>query len=165
MTKIKMLDVEAARGIAFRFLGYSARSRAEIQKRLERDEFPDEIITQVIGELEAAGYLNDTKFAQDWVEDRADRKRYGRTRLAAELSRKGVDRESIHEALAGIDEEAEFSRALRAAEAKWSPETLQTLDFMTLQAEKKRIANFLQRRGFPWQTITKVLAALMENKE
>jgi regulatory protein len=163
--KIKILDIEAARVVAFRFLGYSARSRAEIQKRLERDEFPDKIITQVIGELETAGYLDDTKFAQDWVEDRADRKRYGRTRLAAELNRKGVDRESIQEALEGMDEDAEFGRALRAAEAKWDPETLRALDFLTFQAEKKRIAGFLQRRGFSWQTITKVLAALMENKE
>lgn len=163
--KIKALDIEAARVVAFRFLGYSARSRAEIEKRLERDEFPPEIITQVLGEMEASGYLNDTKFAQDWVEDRAERKRYGRTRLASELNRKGIDSETIHQALDTVDEESEFRRALRAAEAKWDTETLQRLEFLDRQTEKRRIAGFLQRRGFSWQTITQVLTVLMENNK
>src|SRR5438045_202053 len=108
---MKKLDIEAARAVAFRFLGYSARTRAEIEQRLARDEFPPEIVTQVIGELKEQGFLDDSGFARHWVDDRADRKRYGRKRLAAELSRKGIDRETAAEVLDTIAEDDEYRRA------------------------------------------------------
>ena len=162
---MKSLDIEAARVVAFRFLGFAARTRSEIEQRLRRDEFPIEIVAQVIGELEGMGYLDDAGFARHWIEDRADRKRYGRTRLAAELNRKGVDRETASEALESIDEGAEYRRAADAARGRWTAEQLASLDAIALQKEKSRISGFLQRRGFSWQTIKKVLDGLMENPE
>lgn len=160
---MKKLDIEAARVVAFHFLGYSARTRAEIEKRLARDEFPADIIDQVLGELQDQGFLDDAGFARHWVEDRADRKRYGRTRLKAELTRKGIDRDTAAEALDTIGEDDEFRRAMLAAGSRWEPEALQMLDPHALQKEKSRIAGFLQRRGFTWQTIKKVFDGLLEN--
>lgn len=158
-------DREAARAVAFRFLGFAARSRAEIEKRLERDEFASEIIASVVEELEALGYLDDTRFARDWVADRADRKKYGRTRLAAELQRKGVDRETIRETLETVEDTEERERALQAARSKWQPHRMEGADRETILAEKRRLANFLQRRGFSWPIIEQVLKELMQNSE
>src|SRR5579872_4582812 len=150
---MKQSDIEAARAVAFRYLGYSARSAAEIRSRLARNEFADEMISQVVEELRTAGYLDDAEFARHWVQDRADRKRYGRTRLAAELNRKGVDRDAADEA----------RRAMEAAGPRWARIDPASLDAAGLQKEKARIAAFLTRRGFGWDTIKKVLAALVEN--
>jgi regulatory protein len=160
---MKSLDIEAARAVAFRFLGYSARTRAEIEQRLERDEFPQEIVATIVAELQAAGYLDDAGFARQWVADRADRKRYGRARLAAELNRKGIDRETAAEALDDIAEDDETRRALLAAEGKWSRDALRALGHEARQKERSRISGFLLRRGFSWQTVKKVLAAMMQN--
>lgn len=162
------MDAEAlaaARNIAARYLGYSARSRTEIERRLNREEFTPDIIEAVIAEMEAAGWVDDAKFASDWVGDRADRKRYGRTRLAAELQRRGVDRETAGEALDTLDEEGELRRALEAARSRWKLEPGQPVDRATLDAEKRRVAGFLQRRGFGWPIITKVFHALTQNQE
>lgn len=160
---MKNLDIEAARVVAFRFLGYAARTRSEIEQRLLKDEFPPSIVAQMLGELEGMGYLDDADFARHWVEDRADRKRYGRTRLAAELNRKGIDRVTASEALDAIEEEDEVRRAAQAAATRWTPESLKLLDTVTLMKEKNRISGFLMRRGFSWQTIKKVLDVMMEN--
>ncbi len=160
---MKNLDIEAARAVAFRFLGYSARTRAEVEQRLKRDEFPAEIIAQVVAEMVAQGYLDDAGFARHWVDDRADRKKYGRTRLAAELNRKGVDRETTTEALDAIAEDDEYRRAKEAAVARWSTDDLLALDFPARQKEKSRITGFLLRRGFSWQIAKKVLDFLLEN--
>ena len=162
---MKKLDIEAARAVAFHFLGYSARTRSEIQQRLARDEFPAEIIAQVITELETDGYLDDTGFAKHWVEDRADRKRYGRVRLASELNRKGIDRETAAGAVDAIEEDDEVRRAALAANARWSAEDLRTLNPLALQKEKSRLSGFLMRRGFYWQTIKKVLDSMLKNNE
>lgn len=160
-----MDDLESARNIAYRFLGYSARSRAEVEKRLERSEFTPEIIQAVIDEFELKGYLNDEKFAKDWIADRADRKNYGRNRLAAELNRKGVSRETIKETLdANDDEESEFRRALESAKSKWKLNSDLETTTDEINSEKRRVSGFLQRRGFSFQIIKKVLAELMSNK-
>src|SRR5690348_5028226 len=156
--------LEAARAVAFRFLGYTARSRAEIERRLERAEFAPDVIAAVTAEMAAAGWLDDERFARDWVGDRADRKMYGRGRLAAELRRRGVDKETVAEALEPLDEESESRRAHAALKDRLRPELLAEADAETRQAEKRKLAGFLQRRGFSWQIITQVLDEAMKNR-
>ncbi len=157
-------NLEAARAVALRFLGYSARSRSEMQKRLERDEFAPEIIAAVLAEMEARNWVNDAQFARDWVEDRAERKKYGKGRLAAELRRKGVDKDEVTAALDTVEDADELARARSAAATRWKLSEDET-DREALQAEKRRVAAFLQRRGFGWAIITQVLAERAANQD
>ncbi len=157
--------LEAARAVAFRYLGVSARSRAEMERRLSRDEFPQEVIESVLVELEAGGYLDDAKFARDWIEDRADRKRYGKSRLAAELRRKGLDRDLLEETLSGVTDQEELDRARAAASPRWDADAYQAADAQERAAIRRRISGFLQRRGFGWSVITQVLAELTPNRD
>ena len=159
-----MTDIESARGVAYRFIGYAARSRSEMEKRLEREEFAPDVIAAVIAECEAAGWIDDAKFANDWIADRADRKKFGKTRLKMELQRKGIDKDTVSEALDKMDDDAELLRARGAAQAKWKPDVFALLDRNEKQAEKQKLANFLMRRGFAWSTIKQVLAELMANE-
>ena len=152
---------QKARAVAARYLGIAPRSRAEIEKRLLRDDFAPEIIEKVIEELAENGWVDDTKLAQDWVADRGPRKGYGRTRLKQELKKHGVTKETMEEALPPLDPEEEKAHALAAAERKWNRERLQALSKEQRMAEKRRCAAFLQRRGFNWDTIKKVLNELM----
>jgi regulatory protein len=156
-------EFEAARQIALRFLAYAPRSRAEIEKRLAKAGIGPDRIAAVLAELEAQNWINDAQFAQDWIADRADRKRYGRTRLAAELRNRGVDREALQAALEGIDDEAELRRARAAAHPRWPAESLANAETAVLQKEKHRLATFLQRRGFSWRIIEQVLSELASN--
>jgi regulatory protein len=157
-------NLEAARAVALRFLGYSARSRSEMQKRLEKDEFAPEIIAAVLAELEARNWVNDAQFARDWVEDRAERKKYGKGRLAAELRRKGVDKDEVTAALDTVEDADELARARSAAASRWKLIEDET-DREALQSEKRRVAAFLQRRGFGWAIITQVLAERAANQD
>jgi len=157
--------LEAARAVAFRYLGYAARSRSEIERRLERADFDPAVIAQVVSEMETGGWLDDRRFASDWVADRADRKQYGRARLAAELRRRGVEAEAVDDALSTVDVEAEVRRALAAARGRWHPETIDLGDRAAVENEKRRLASFLQRRGFAWDIIKEVFNRLTANKD
>lgn len=158
-------DMEMARIVAYRYLGVSARSEKEIERRLERAGFLPDIIAAVIAELIAQNYLNDEQFAQDWVADRADRKRYGKRRLQQELSNKGVDKETIQESLQTVEDEDELRRALDAAQAKLRGVDVQNLNRDEWLAEKRRLTGFLQRRGFGYDIIKKVFAQLVSNTD
>ncbi len=158
-------DLEAARSVAFRYLGFTARSSSEMAKRLARSEFTAEVIEGVVAELVAQNYLDDEKFAADWVEDRADRKRYGRRRLSQELSGKGIDKDTIQEAIGTVSDDDELRRAVDAAQAKWRSLDVQTLNRAELDAEKRRLTGFLQRRGFSFAIIKKVFDTLIANTD
>lgn len=158
-------EMEAARAVAFRFLSHSARSRAEMERRLERGGFDDDITSAVILELEERGHLDDDRFASDWILDRADRKRYGKVRLTAELMRKGVESDTIKEAIGGVSEEDEIRRAMEIARTKCPVEgALVDSHDGGLEAERK-LSQMLLRRGFNWSTVKQVLALRAENIE
>ena len=153
--KLKM-----ARTLALRALARSACSQAQIERRLAQKGLPEDVIAQVIEELKARGWLDDAKFAQDWVADRADRKRYGRRRLVEELKARGLTEELLETALPPPTPEEELQRARAAVARRWPPGSLAHLEGEALLAEKRRCAAFLERRGFDNETIKKVLGEL-----
>jgi regulatory protein len=112
-------ELEAARAAAFRFIGYAARSSCEVERRLTRGGVSAEAMEQVLADLKQAGLIDDRQFASDWIDDRADRMRYGKKRLTAELMRRGIDGDTIKEAVSGISEEDEVRRAADLVHKKW----------------------------------------------
>src|SRR5205085_1592551 len=64
------------------------------------------------------GLLDDVQFSQAWVEARGAAHPMGRQRLAWELRSKGIDGETVAEALETRDEEAELRLALQLGQQK-----------------------------------------------
>jgi regulatory protein len=157
-------ELKAARAVAFRFLGHSARSCVEIERRLERGGFDSEVSAAVVDELRRDGYLDDGRFATDWIQDRADRKGYGRSRLAAELNQRGVDRDTVKQVIGDVTQEDEIRRALDIAAAKAPVSLMPTLGSAELLQANHRLAQLLQRRGFNWDIVKQVLAHREENR-
>ncbi len=143
---------------ALHFLSYRLRSRAEVQARLERDEWPQTVIARVLQRLENEKLLNDSSFAAAWVENRSLYRPRGARALRYELSRKGVGREVIREAMP--DEEQEIANAVEAARRKareWSR-------YEGRERLEKALA-FLQRRGFSFSVARNAMQRLKEEGE
>lgn len=136
---------------ALRLLGYRDRTKSEIRKRLLGEDFPEDIVDDVIGRLLGMGYLDDEKFSRDWVKTRTIAKPMGKTRLAWELRAKGVEQPMVEEALEGLDESAEYELALSLARKKADKSDTGDPSFRT------RTESFLRRRGFRWEAIAKAL--------
>ena len=163
---MKVIDMDTARAVAYRYLGYSARSQSQLAKRLARDEFPPEIIEAILMELTAEGYLDDEAFAAAWVTDRADRKKYGKTRLAAGIAAAGRGKgDGTGSPRRKLTMRPRRARALAAVRPQMeAPNALRNPRLCRQNKSKQRkIASFLQRRGFGWATIKQVLAELMAN--
>ncbi len=154
-------NIEDARKIALRMLESSVRSKREIEQKLQRAGASEAIVEQVIAEIEARGLVDDTTFAQDWVEDRADRKGYGKRRLSLELQRKGIDKTTIQETLDKVEPEDEKRRALALIEKKWT----NSGEPADISREKRRLTDYLLRRGFSYDVIRQVFSELALNFE
>ncbi len=134
---------EAAVQTALRFLNFKARSEAEVRQRMEKKGFSAVVIEETLARLREGGLVNDRQFAADWVENQSIFRPRGRRMLQFELRHKGLDDESIQEALESASSEDEL--AYQAAERK-----AQILAGLEWQDFRQKLIQFLARRGFSY---------------
>jgi regulatory protein len=134
--------LKKARYLVLRLLTYRARSSKEVSDYLSRKGFTEDLIKVVIGEMTAYGYLNDHKFAQDFIAYRKIRGN-GLKKVRYELALKGLDRQIVDDLVEEqFDEEEDLIRIERLL-LKRSP-IGETIDDRWLN----RQVAFLRRRGF-----------------
>ena len=146
-------EVKRARNSAYRYLTIRPRSRAEVEQKLRDRGFPPEVVSSVIDHLLRLGYLNDEQFARQWAAGRVRSRGFGRRRIEQELRQKGIGRDIIRDTLTALFEDAsELDVARREAERK-----LRTLSRFEPEVRKRRLAGFLERKGFPSEIIRSIV--------
>jgi len=129
---------------ALRLLAYRPRSEGELRARLARRGLPPGAVEEAMEHLREQGLLDDGAFARYWVETRQQASPRGRRLLRRELLAKGIAVDTARQAVAAAAEE---EAARRAAEKK--ARSLHDLDYPTF---RRRLGQFLLRRGFPYDT-------------
>jgi len=140
---------EKAHERALHFLSYRPRSESEIRRHLQESNVAPEHIEEIMNRLASVGLVDDAAFARFWVENREQFRPRGGRALRYELRHKGLSPEVIEAALAGYDDEAMAQEAARAQSRRWRQ--LPRPDF------QRRLAAFLARRGFDYDTIAEVV--------
>ncbi|ORV61403.1 recombinase RecX [Mycobacterium europaeum] len=143
---------EQARTLCLRLLTARARTRAELHGQLAKRGYPEDVSASVLDRLAAVGLVDDTDFAQHWVQSRRAKSRRA---LAAELHTKGVDGDVIATALSEIDAGAERDRAEQLVRAKLRRETLDGDDARVT----RRLVGMLARRGYSQNLAGQVVLA------
>lgn len=133
---------------AYRYLSYRPKSEKEMRDKL-LEKYEEKTVGEAIEKLKEYNFLNDKDFSRMWVEQRSVGR--GKRALAFELKRKGIDKDTIEEALSEMDTDKEFESALRLVRGK---EKYKNLDRNEVY---KKIAPFLSRRGYSYDVIKKVL--------
>jgi regulatory protein len=141
-------NMESARQYALRFLNNRVRSISEVNQALLKKHYSPEVIEETINRLVENKLLNDERFAEMWVENRTEFRPRSKRALAVELRQKGLSQETIENAIDEVDDEElayqaglKHSRKLNASE--W-------MEF------RKKLYNFLMRRGFNYEVIVPV---------
>lgn len=135
------------------YITYSPRTerqiRQYIQKNLKKYEIPsDEIVEEIIEKLKDFKYINDREYAELFVKSRLKNKPKSRYFLFSELNIKGIEKELANEVLDELLPDS-FEILKKAYEKKYREEPI------TLEDKKK--ISFLQRKGFSWDDILKLV--------
>jgi regulatory protein len=156
-------EIEALRDIdavdkavdrAVRFLSYRPRSTHEVRTNLVKHDIPETVIDRAVERLVNLGYLDDAAFARFWVENRSTFKPLSPRALRYELRRKGVPDSIIEVALEPVEPEAAAYAAAMPRVSRYQGAT---------RAEfQKKLAGFLQRRGFSYGISRDVIDRLAE---
>jgi regulatory protein len=152
--------VAAARDAALRLLTVRARGRAELERRLGDRGLPQEAVASALDRLEAVGLVDDAAFASAYAESRAGRG-VDAGAITRELRGRGVDPQLAAQAAgtaAPPDEQAERCRQVAAAK-------LARMDGLSPDVQFRRLAAYLDRRGYPAELIEHVVRELVEFEE
>lgn len=138
-----------------RLLAASPKSGQELRKKLAAKGYAAGNIDQALQNLRAQGILDDTRYARDLMTRLTLGKAAGRHKIAFELKRHGIPQKARNELLGTVSNEDETERALGLARPKWSGWSK-----LDPQKRKKRLYDFLIRKGYDFQIAQDVLQKL-----
>lgn len=132
-----------ARTICLNLLTARARTRSELAAELARRDVDDDVAVTVLDRLEEVRLLDDSAFAEQWVDSRHRHRGLGKRALSQELRRKGVETEVANAALDELDPESERAKAVELVRRR-----LPSLDRVEPQAAARRLVGMLARKGY-----------------
>lgn len=136
-----------ARALCLRLLTARSRTRAELFGQLAKRGYLADVSDRVLDRLAAVGLVDDTDFAEQWVQSRRTNAGKSKHALAVELHAKGVDKDVVATALAGIDASAERERAQQLVRARLQREALSGESKEEVRVHRRLVA-MLARRGY-----------------
>lgn len=131
---------------ALDFLSYRSRTEEEIRKKLRDAGCEDEVIGATVERLGTLGYLDDERFARDFVTSRIVRRSHGPLRVRRDLFRLGIDESVVEAAIAEVASRETLLDSAISIGMKYVARLDRERD------DRKRRWKFVQyllRRGFP----------------
>ncbi|WP_416072306.1 recombination regulator RecX [Streptomyces sp. ME18-1-4] len=150
---------ERARAICLRLLTGTPRTRKQLADALRKREIPDDVAEEVLSRFEEVGLINDSAFADAWVESRHHGRGLARRALAQELRTKGVDAALIEDAVAQLDSEQEEKTARELVARK-----LRSTRGLDRDRRLRRLAGMLARKGYPEGMALRVVRQALEEE-
>ena len=143
-----------AKVYALRLLTVRDRSVQELRERLERRFSKDEA-AEALDYLDDLGYLDDLRFAANYVQYRNRNRPTGNYLLRLELRNKGIADEDIDQVLNAADLEYELALSL-------AKQRMGSLERVEALVRIRRLYGLLQRRGFPSPIARRVVGELLD---
>lgn len=128
-------------------------TRRQLADKLEQGDYPQECIEEAIAYVESYGYIDDKRYARDFIEYHLSSR--SRTRMETDLLRKGINKEIIREAfdelaVSGVEQDELAMACDLLRKKKYCADT-------ATRQEQQKMYGFLYRRGFRGDIISKAL--------
>ena len=146
-------ELKKARFYALKVINFRPRSVEELTDKLKEKGFSSDTITEVVLEFKKKGLLDDSKFSRLWINSRMASNPKGEIVLKEELKAKGVKEEVIEELIKETKKDYNEYEVVK----NLAGQRMQALKDLPKTTAKRRLYGFLQRRGFAFEVIRKVL--------
>lgn len=141
---------------AFSLLARRDHSEKELKDKLSRYNFPEAVIKSVLSYLKSKKLLNDKKFFEMFAKNRLNQRPVGKRKLVSDLKQRGISEFILETTLEKVYiefDEIEIARKL--AEKK-----IKTLNGQPEIKKRKKLGDFLYRRGFDWDITQQILSEI-----
>lgn len=136
----KTILQKRARKRAMYLLQKMDRTEKQLREKLVQSEYPEEIVEDAIDYVRSYHYIDDVRYAENYVHCHQDTKSKMQIKIA--LTQKGVEREVIDHALEEcLETDAEQLICRLLEKKRYNAETAD-------EGERRRVYQYLARRGF-----------------
>ncbi len=149
-------ELRRAKSTALNVLSYNNRSSAKLRERLLKS-YPEDVVDEIMPDLISAGLVNDNEYAYTYAYDAVRVKLWGDMRIVRELRLRGIDDDSIEEAisLASEDGFSEEERLEILVENKYAARIYD-------EKSRKRAFDALLRLGYRFGDVRNALNIIEE---
>lgn len=126
---------------------------AGLREKLREGEYPEACIEEALAYVESYGYVDDLRYARDFIAYNLERK--SRMRIEQDLLRKGIRKDTVRAVFDELEEQG-----TRQDEAAMIKNLLEKKKYDAKTAdrqEKQRMYAFLYRKGFHSEAINRAL--------
>jgi regulatory protein len=145
---INTILIKRAKERAFYILKSSDKTGHQIHEKLKKSYYPDIVIKRTIEFLKEYNYVDDIRYARNYISYRIDSKSL--TNIKRELLLKGIDKEIINFELQNYIDEDKYNPyeiIFKELEKKrYNPDEID-------EKKKRKIINYLLRKGFKYDDI------------
>jgi regulatory protein len=127
-----------------------------MKQRLNHHGFDNDTVSAVLIRLKEQSLLDDGNFAKFWRDNRLSFNPHSQWLIRVELRQKGVPNEIIDQVVNQIDD---ANNAYRAAQKR-----VDNLAITDYQDFRRRLSEYLRRRGFSYSVIIKTIERLWEER-
>ncbi|MBD3225722.1 MAG: hypothetical protein GF313_13420 [Caldithrix sp.] len=138
---------------AYRYLSRRPHLKKELKTKLIQKKFDQSVIEQTLIKLKEQGYIDDADFITRFIADQKQIYRNGPLLIRKKLITKGAQSEMVDVLLKDLyTEEEEEQNA-----DYWLNKKLKRTEITQPLKEKQQLGMFLQRKGFNWSIITRIV--------
>ncbi len=148
----KKMRLQEARDSANRLLGFRMRSIFEMKRRLKEKDFDQEEIDYTIQNLINKNFLNDEEFGRAFVKEKVQNKKIGPRALKKEIFQHNLPTELMESLIQEVYDEYNPKALIELHLAKKRIKKKTLIN----KKDKKRLTDFLIRKGFYWDSIRDV---------
>lgn len=148
-----------AKNKALNILSKADQSEKKIREKLSSD-FEDSTIDKVLTFLKDNKFIDDNLLAQKIVNTNINLNKCGKNKIKQNLYNKGIDLESISEAISNIDYNTEFENAMYLAKKRY--DRIKNDDKRKIY---QKLSQHLAYKGFSYDIIKSVLNKLLNFDE
>ncbi|MBR66168.1 MAG: recombinase RecX [Flavobacteriaceae bacterium] len=144
----KYLSIPELRRKGEYYCSYQERCHAEVYKKLKTYTSSNTDINEVISNLIADDFLNETRFSESFVRGKFKNKNWGKIRLILELKKRSISKKNIEIAMKQINQsiyEAKFKERFNFLIEKFKNEKKIIM--------KKKIFDYFNYRGWEHEII------------
>ena len=137
-----MEEFKDALSKAVHFIMHKDRTKQEVVRRLQKEEYSSETIEKVMEYLEENKYINDRRYAEYYVTCYCDRRSLKRIKM--ELRNKGISDDIINRYLESCSNEEAITRVLEKQMRRFSVSSLNELTY----EQRSRVLQAMVRQGY-----------------
>lgn len=126
-----------------RYCAYKERCSKEVYEKMEALDVPENFIDTLLKRLKDERFLDDLRYAEQYVKGKFNQKHWGRIKIAYGLFQKGISKPMIDQALTQINEN-DYLETIHYLINKQRPKIKAKSDFERSQKLKR----FLQSKGY-----------------